>query len=192
MEVDLPPLDLALAAYAVIAAAETSANLARYDGTHFGSRHDGPDHGAAARAVRSAGFGLEVKLRVLAGAYVLSDPRGGDLLDRAFAVRDLVCRIFSTALELSDVLLLPTCDGPAFRLGEYADDPVAMRNVDRWTVPVSLAGLPALTVPTGWCVEGLPLSCQLVGRSLDEGRLLAAGSVVEAACGFQLPAEVAT
>lgn len=192
VEVDLPPPDLALAAYTVIAAAETSANLARYDGTHFGRRDDGPDHGAVACAVRGAGFGLEVKLRILAGAYVLSDRRGGDLLDRAFAVRDLVRRTFDAALDRCDVLLLPTCDGPAFRLGEFVDDPVAMREVDRWTVPASLAGLPALTVPTGWCAEGLPLSCQLVGRVLDEGRLLEVGSIVEAGCGFRLPAEVTT
>ena len=188
-EVAAPDTDLALAAYAVIAAAEASADLARYDGTHFGVSGSGPDHGTAARSARTAGFGLEVKLRTLVGAHVLSS--GSDLLDRARTARTLIASSLEPALQSCHALLWPTCDGPAFRLGERLDDPVAMRAADRWTVPANLAGLPALTVPVGNCSDGLPLSCQLVGRRGGEGELLALGQVVEQAMGFRLPGEVA-
>ena len=178
-----PYLDEALAAYSVIAAAEASADLARYDGTHFGLRIEGSDHGDMARRTRSAGFGLEVKLRILIGAHVLSAGRGDDLLRRARAVRAATAADLLVALTKADLLLWPTADGPAFRFGEKTGDPVAIRMIDRWTVPASLAGLPALTVPTGLGGAGPPLSCQLVGGRGQEARLLAAGAVVQKALG---------
>jgi len=179
VEVATPPLREALAAYGVIAAAETSANLARYDGTHFGVRRDGEDHGAMARRTRTAGFGREVKLRILVGAHVLSAGRGDALLRRARAVRAAVALQFDDMFDRVDLLLWPTADGPAFRRGEKVDDPVAMRMADRWTVPVSLAGLPALTVPTGLDGDGLPLSCQIVAPRGGEDLALAVGRAVE-------------
>lgn len=182
--VTLPDPGLALAAYTVLAAAEAGADLARYDGGHLGRRVPGRDHAAAAAAARTAGFGPEVRLRLLAAAHVLRAGHADRWHGRAARARTLVARALRDLLRDRHALLLPTAPGPAFRRGERRDDPVAMRDADRYTVPASLAGLPALTVPTSLTAAGLPLSAQLIGRDDGEGDLLTLGAALEDACGF--------
>lgn len=182
--VDLPDTDLALAAYTVVAAAEAGADLARYDGGHLGLRRGAGDHAAVAAATRTWGFGAEVRLRLLAAAHVLSAGHRDRWHGRAARARTLVAHGLRALLADRHALLLPTAAGPAFRRGERRDDPVAMRDADRFTVPASLAGLPALSVPTALAPSGLPLGAQLVGRDDGEADLIALGAALERACGF--------
>jgi aspartyl-tRNA(Asn)/glutamyl-tRNA(Gln) amidotransferase subunit A len=182
--VDSPWLEQALAAYAVIVAAEASANLARYDGTHFGSRIDADDHQAMAHRSRSNGFGLEVQLRIMTGVHVLRAGHRDRWHRTARQVRAMVCAALQDHWHEYDALLLPTAAAGAFKLGERTKDSVAMMSADRFTVPANLAGLPAVTVPTAVDEEGLPLSVQLMGPSLSEPTLLALATVIERSCNF--------
>ncbi|WP_159978525.1 MULTISPECIES: Asp-tRNA(Asn)/Glu-tRNA(Gln) amidotransferase subunit GatA [unclassified Novosphingobium] len=186
VEVSLPHTKYALAAYYIIAPAEASSNLARYDGVRYGLR-DLPD-GAGLQdmyaATRAAGFGDEVKRRILIGTYVLSAGFYDAYYTQAQKVRTLISQDFAKAFEQVDVLLTPTAPSAAFALGENVDDPLSMYLNDVFTVPASLAGLPAMSVPAGLDAQGLPLGLQIIGRPLDEQGVLNAGLAIEARAGF--------
>jgi aspartyl-tRNA(Asn)/glutamyl-tRNA(Gln) amidotransferase subunit A len=173
----------ALAAYYLIAPAEASANLARYDGVRYGVREDGPDVFAMYEATRSAGFGREVKRRCLIGAYALSAGYYDALYGQAQRVRTLISRDFERAFRDCDVLVCPTSPNVAFPIGALVDDPLAMYACDLFTLPVNLAGLPGLSIPCGLS-DGLPVGLQLVGPAFSENTLLAAGHALEHALAF--------
>ena len=186
VEVSLPHTKYALPAYYIIAPAEASSNLARYDGVRYGLR-DRPD-GAGLQdmyaATRADGFGPEVKRRIMIGTYVLSAGFYDAYYTQAQKVRALIARDFEAAFERCDVLLTPTAPSAAFALGEKSADPLAMYLNDVFTVPSSLAGLPAMSVPGGLDQAGLPLGLQIIGRPLDEQGVLDAGLAIEQRAGF--------
>jgi aspartyl-tRNA(Asn)/glutamyl-tRNA(Gln) amidotransferase subunit A len=173
----------ALAAYYLIAPAEASANLARYDGVRYGLRVDGDDIFAMYDATRERGFGREVKRRCLIGAYALSAGYYDAYYGQAQRVRTLIRRDFETAFATCDLLLTPTAPTVAFRLGELVDDPLAMYACDLFTLPVNLSGLPAISLPCGLS-EGLPVGLHLAGPAFSENRLLAAAHALEGAFAF--------
>jgi len=186
IDVSLPHTKYALPTYYIIAPAEASSNLARYDGVRYGLR-DLPD-GAGLQdmyaATRAAGFGAEVKRRILIGTYVLSAGFYDAYYTQAQKVRTLIARDFMNAFESCDVLLTPTAPSAAFALGENVDDPLAMYLNDVFTVPASLAGLPAMSVPAGLDAQGLPLGLHLIGKPFDEQGVLNAGLAIEQRAGF--------
>jgi aspartyl-tRNA(Asn)/glutamyl-tRNA(Gln) amidotransferase subunit A len=186
VEVSLPHTKYALPAYYIIAPAEASSNLARYDGVRYGLR-DLPD-GAGLQdmyaATRADGFGPEVKRRIMIGTYVLSAGFYDAYFTQASKVRTLIARDFDAAWAKCDVLLTPTAPSAAFALGEKSADPIAMYLNDVFTVPSSLAGLPAMSVPGGVDAHGLPLGLQIIGRALDEQGVLNAGLALEERAGF--------
>ncbi len=186
VEVSLPHTKYALPAYYIIAPAEASSNLARYDGVRYGLR-DLPE-GAGLQdmyaATRAAGFGDEVKRRILIGTYVLSAGFYDAYYTQAQKVRTLIARDFERAFEQCDVLLTPTAPSAAFALGEKQADPLAMYLNDVFTVPASLAGLPAMSVPGGLDKDGLPLGLQIIGKPLDEQSVLNASLAIEHRAGF--------
>ena len=186
VEVSLPHTKYALPAYYIIAPAEASSNLARYDGVRYGLR-DLPE-GAGLQdmyaATRAAGFGAEVKRRIMIGTYVLSAGFYDAYFTQASKVRTLIARDFDRAWESCDLLLTPTAPSAAFALGEKSDDPLAMYLNDVFTVPSSLAGLPAMSVPGGLDSSGLPLGLQVIGKALDEQGVLNACLAIEERAGF--------
>jgi len=186
VEVSLPHTKYALPAYYIIAPAEASSNLARYDGVRYGIR-DLPA-GAGLQdmyaATRADGFGPEVKRRIMIGTYVLSAGFYDAYYTQAQKIRTLIARDFEQAWAKCDVLLTPTAPSAAFALGEKSDDPIAMYLNDVFTVPSSLAGLPAMSVPGGLDHHGLPLGLQIIGKPLDEQGVLNAGLAIEERAGF--------
>jgi aspartyl-tRNA(Asn)/glutamyl-tRNA(Gln) amidotransferase subunit A len=184
VEVSLPHTKYALPAYYIVAPAEASSNLARYDGMRYGLRVDGANLTETYEQTRAAGFGEEVKRRILIGTYVLSAGYYDAYYLKAQKVRQRIADDFDQAFERVDALLTPTAPSAAFPLGENADDPVAMYLNDIFTVTVNLAGLPGMSVPAGVDARGLPLGLQLIGRALDEGSLFSLGGVIEQAAGF--------
>ncbi len=186
VEVSLPHTKYALPAYYIIAPAEASSNLARYDGVRFGQRvlPEGAGLQDMYAATRAAGFGDEVKRRIMIGTYVLSAGFYDAYYTQAQKVRTLIARDFEAAFEQCDVLLTPTAPSAAFALGEKSADPIAMYLNDVFTVPSSLAGLPAMSVPGGVDKDGLPLGLQIIGRPLDEQGVLNAGLAIEQRAGF--------
>ncbi|MDP1873995.1 Asp-tRNA(Asn)/Glu-tRNA(Gln) amidotransferase subunit GatA [Phenylobacterium sp.] len=183
VEVSLPHTKYALPAYYIVAPAEASSNLARYDGMRYGLRVDGANLTETYEKTRAAGFGEEVKRRILIGTYVLSAGYYDAYYLKAQKVRRRIADDFDQAFEKVDALLTPTAPSAAFPLGENADDPVAMYLNDIFTVTVNLAGLPGMSVPAGVDAKGLPLGLQLIGRALDEGSLFSLGGVIEQAAG---------
>jgi aspartyl-tRNA(Asn)/glutamyl-tRNA(Gln) amidotransferase subunit A len=186
VEVSLPHTQYALPTYYIIAPAEASSNLARYDGVRYGQRRqpEGGNLNDMYEATRSAGFGPEVKRRIMIGTYVLSAGFYDAYFNRAQKVRALIARDFERAFEQCDLLLAPTAPSAAFGLGEKSEDPLAMYLNDVFSVPASLAGLPAMSVPAGLDDQGLPLGLQLIGRPLDEQGVLNAGLAIEERAGF--------
>jgi aspartyl-tRNA(Asn)/glutamyl-tRNA(Gln) amidotransferase subunit A len=184
VEISLPMTKYALPAYYIIAPAEASSNLARYDGVRFGLRVPGESLDDLYELTRAAGFGAEVRRRVLVGTYVLSAGYYDAYYLKAQRVRTLIARDFAAAFERVDCLLTPTAPSAAFAIGEKSDDPVAMYLNDVFTVPVNLAGLPAISVPAGLSGEGLPLGLQVIGRAFDEETVLRVGDVIERAAQF--------
>ena len=170
-EVSLPLTDVALAVYYVISPAECSANLARYDGVRFGPRVVGADAIETYRRTRGAGFGSEVKRRIMLGTYALSAGYYDAYYKKAQQVRTLIKKEFDAVLARVDFLLTPTSPTVAFELGAKASDPLAMYLSDVDTLPVNIAGLPAISVPCG-VSRGLPIGLQIIGRAFDEARLL--------------------
>jgi aspartyl-tRNA(Asn)/glutamyl-tRNA(Gln) amidotransferase subunit A len=194
IDISLPHTRYALATYYIIAPAEASSNLARYDGVRYGQRVASPS-GALAEMyekTRAAGFGQEVKRRILMGTYVLSAGYYDAYYKKAQRVRYLIAQDFKQAFEKVDAILTPTAPTPAFAIGENSDDPVAMYLNDVFTVPTSLAGLPALSVPAGLSASGLPLGLQLIGKAFDEETVFRIAGVMEEAAQFTaLPQQVA-
>ncbi|MDF0488693.1 Asp-tRNA(Asn)/Glu-tRNA(Gln) amidotransferase subunit GatA [Sphingomonas sp. H39-1-10] len=186
IEVSLPHTRYALPAYYIIAPAEASSNLARYDGVRYGLRDlpEGANLQEMYAATRAAGFGDEVKRRIMIGTYVLSAGFYDAYFTQASKVRTLIARDFERAFEQCDYLLTPTAPSAAFALGEKQADPIAMYLNDVFTVPASLAGLPAMSVPGGLDAQGLPLGLQIIGRPLDEQGVLNAGLAIEQRAGF--------
>ena len=183
-EVSLPHTKYALPAYYIIAPAEASSNLARYDGMRYGARIEGDTLTDVYQQTRSAGFGDEVKRRILVGTYVLSAGYYDAYYLKALKVRRRIADDFDKAFETVDALLTPTAPSAAFGLGENSADPIAMYLNDIFTVTVNLAGLPAISVPGGLDSQGLPLGLQLIGRALDEGALFSLAGALEKAAGF--------
>jgi len=191
VDISLPHTKYALPCYYIIAPAEASSNLARYDGVRYGLR-DLPD-GAGLQdmyaATRAAGFGPEVKRRILIGTYVLSAGFYDAYYTQAQKVRTLISRDFTEAFKHCDVILTPTAPSAAFALGEKSADPLEMYLNDVFSVPASLAGLPAMSVPAGLNREGLPLGLHLIGRPFDEQGVLNAGLAIEQRAGFSAQPE---
>ncbi len=186
VEVSLPHTKYALPAYYIIAPAEASSNLARYDGVRYG-RREPVDHGNLTdmyEATRAAGFGAEVKRRIMIGTYVLSAGFYDAYFNQAQKVRTLIARDFERAWEKVDLLLTPTAPSAAFAIGDKVNDPIAMYLNDVFAVPASLAGLPAMSVPAGLDGHGLPLGLQIIGKALDEQSVLDAGLAIEQRAGF--------
>ena len=189
VEVSLPHTKYALPAYYIIAPAEASSNLARYDGMRYGLRVEGGNLTETYENTRAAGFGAEVKRRIMIGTYVLSAGYYDAYYLKALKVRRRIADDFEQAFGKVDALLTPTSPSAAFGLGENADDPVAMYLNDIFTVTVNLAGLPGMSLPAGLDKSGLPLGLQLIGRALDEGTLFSLGGALEKAAGFKAKAE---
>jgi len=186
VEISLPRTRYALPAYYIIAPAEASANLARYDGVRYGHRaEDAKSLTEMYERTRAEGFGEEVKRRILIGTYVLSAGYYDAYYNKARKVRSLIAQDFREAYREVDVILAPTAPSPAFPVGDLVDDPIAMYLNDVFTVPASLAGLPGLNVPAGLSDDGLPLGLQLIGRAFDEETVLKAGQVLETAADFR-------
>ncbi len=183
-DVSLPHTKYGLATYYIVAPAEASANLARYDGVRFGARVEGEDLDSMYENTRGAGFGAEVKRRVLIGTYVLSAGYYDAYYLRAQKVRALILRDFLDVFRDVDALLTPTAPSAAFAQGERMDDPVKMYLNDVFTVPANMAGIPGLSVPAGLDARGLPLGLQVLGKPFDEETVLAVGAAVEKAAGF--------
>ena len=184
VEVSLPHTKDALATYYIVAPAEASSNLARYDGVRYGLRVDADDLTDMYEKTRAAGFGREVRRRIMIGTYVLSAGYYDAYYVKAQKVRALIANEFTEAFKKADVLLTPTAPFPAFAIGEKMDDPVQMYINDVFTVPASLAGLPAMSVPAGLSADGLPLGLHLIGKPFDEVTLLRAGAAIEQAANF--------
>jgi len=184
VEVSLPHTKYALPAYYIIAPAEASSNLARYDGMRYGARVEGASLSDVYQLTRAAGFGDEVKRRVLIGTYVLSAGYYDAYYLKALKVRRRIADDFDQAFGKVDALLTPTAPSAAFGLGENSADPIAMYLNDIFTVTVNLAGLPAISVPGGLDSQGLPLGLQLIGRALDEATLFSLAGAVEKAAAF--------
>jgi aspartyl-tRNA(Asn)/glutamyl-tRNA(Gln) amidotransferase subunit A len=187
-EVSLPHTKYALPAYYIVAPAECSSNLARYDSVRYGLRERGQDLIDTYETTRAAGFGAEVRRRVLIGTYVLSAGYYDAYYLKAQKVRTLIKRDFEVVFDEVDVLLTPTTPGPAFGIGEVSGDPVQMYLNDIFTVTVNMAGLPGISVPAGLSSEHTPLGLQLIGRPFDEATLFRVAHVIEEAAGrFTVP-----
>ncbi len=190
VEISLPHTKYALPAYYIVAPAEASSNLARYDGVRYGMRVAGRDMTELYEKTRAAGFGAEVKRRILIGTYVLSAGYYDAYYLRAQKVRTLIKRDFEAAFASGvDAVLTPTTPSAAFAIGEKSSgDPVEMYLNDVFTVTVNMAGLPGISVPAGLDGAGLPLGLQLIGRPFDEEALFSLGHVIEQAAGHFSPA----
>jgi aspartyl-tRNA(Asn)/glutamyl-tRNA(Gln) amidotransferase subunit A len=185
VDVSLPRTKYALPTYYIVAPAEASSNLARYDGVRFGLRVPSSDLAELYSRTRAEGFGPEVRRRIMIGTYVLSAGYYDAYYLKAQKVRARIAQDFTQAFERVDLLLAPTTPSAAFALGEKMDDPIAMYLNDVFTVPASLAGLPAISVPAGLTDDGLPLGLQLIGRPFDEETVLQAAGFLEEAAGFK-------
>jgi aspartyl-tRNA(Asn)/glutamyl-tRNA(Gln) amidotransferase subunit A len=175
----LPHTEYAVATYYVICTAEASSNLARYDGVKYGFRAPGKDIIDMYKKTRSAGFGKEVKRRIILGTYVLSSGYYDAYYRKAGQVRTLIKGDFDRAFEQCDLIVTPVAPTTAFRIGEKVEDPLTMYLSDIFTIPVNLAGLPGLSVPCGFDHAGLPIGLQIIGKPLDEALMLQAAYVLE-------------
>ncbi|MDD2876252.1 MAG: Asp-tRNA(Asn)/Glu-tRNA(Gln) amidotransferase subunit GatA [Acidiphilium sp.] len=184
VDVSLPHTKYGLPVYYIVAPAEASSNLARYDGVRFGARVEGEDLIDLYERTRAAGFGAEVKRRIMIGTYVLSAGYYDAYYLRAQKVRALMLRDFNEAFAKVDAILTPTAPSAAFAIGEKMDDPVTMYLNDVFTVPSNLAGVPAMSVPAGLDARGLPLGLQVIGRHFDEETVFAVAGALERAAGF--------
>jgi aspartyl-tRNA(Asn)/glutamyl-tRNA(Gln) amidotransferase subunit A len=179
-EASVPATTLGLSSYYLIATAEASSNLARYDGVRYGLRVDGEDVGAMYGATRAAGFGAEVKRRIMLGTYALSAGYYDAYYGQAQKARTLIIRDFDAVYESYDLLLAPTTPTTAFPLGAKADDPLTMYLSDVCTIPSNLAGHPAMSLPYGRGADGLPIGVQLLAPALGEATMFRAAAVLEA------------
>ena len=184
IEISLPHTKYALPTYYIIAPAEASSNLARYDGVRYGLRVDGDSLAEMYANTRAEGFGEEVQRRVMIGTYVLSAGYYDAYYRKAQQVRALIRRDFDRAYEQVDAILTPTSPSDAFAVGANEDDPVKMYLNDVFTVPASLAGLPGISVPAGLSARGLPLGLQVLGRMFDEATVFRVARALEEAAAF--------
>ena len=184
VDVSLPHTKYGLATYYIVAPAEASSNLARYDGVRFGLREDGAELADMYANTRAAGFGAEVRRRILIGTYVLSAGYYDAYYLRAQKVRALILRDFNDVFTEVDALITPTTPSAAFAQGEKMDDPIQMYLNDLFTVGANLAGVPAISVPAGLDSNGLPLGLQIIGRPFDEETVFAVAAAMERAAGF--------
>jgi len=186
IEISLPHTEYAVPVYYLIATAEASSNLARYDGVRYGFRAEGA---ATLKEMysrtRDQGFGAEVKRRIMLGTYALSAGYYDQYYGKAQKVRSLIERDFNNAFARCDVIATPTSPTPAFKLGEKTDDPLEMYLSDIYTITANLAGVPGLSLPCGLSSSGLPIGIQLIGKQFDEARLLRAAHNLEQALGFE-------
>jgi aspartyl-tRNA(Asn)/glutamyl-tRNA(Gln) amidotransferase subunit A len=190
VDISLPHTKYGLPVYYIVAPAEASSNLARYDGVRFGARVAGDDLIDMYERTRAAGFGPEVKRRIMIGTYVLSAGYYDAYYLKAQKVRALILRDFTEAFAKVDAILTPTTPTGAFAIGEKTDDPVTMYLNDVFTVPAPLAGVPAMSVPAGLTEDGLPLGLQVITRHFDEETMFAVGGAIERAAGFTQRAQV--
>jgi aspartyl-tRNA(Asn)/glutamyl-tRNA(Gln) amidotransferase subunit A len=184
IDVSLPHTKYGLTTYYIVAPAEASSNLARYDGVRFGLRDGGADLRDLYERTRASGFGAEVRRRVLIGTYVLSAGYYDAYYLRAQKVRALILRDFTDVFAQVDALVTPTAPSAAFAQGDNMDDPIKMYLNDVFTVPANMAGVPGISVPAGLDANGLPLGLQVIGKSFDEETMLAVGAALERAAGF--------
>jgi len=184
VEVSLPHTEYAMAAYYIIAPAEASSNLARYDGVRYGQRADESDLRDLYEITRAEGFGDEVKRRIMIGTYALSSGYYDAYYIKAQKVRRLVLQDFLKAFETCDALLTPPAPSAAFPIGQNEDDPIKMYLEDAFTIPASLAGLPGMVVPAGLNNQGLPLGLQILGRHWDEETVFKVAGVLENLANF--------
>ena len=184
VDVSLPHTKYGLATYYIVAPAEASSNLARYNGVRFGLRVDGEDLTDLYERTRAEGFGQEVRRRIMIGTYVLSAGYYDAYYLRAQKIRALILRDFTEAFRSVDALLTPTAPSAAFAQGENMDDPVKMYLNDVFTVPANMAGVPGISVPAGLDAQGLPLGLQVLSRPFDEETGLAVAAAIERAAAF--------
>src|SRR4029077_7733302 len=182
----MPHTGYAIATYYIVATAEASSNLARYDGVRYGLRVPGSALIDMYRKTRERGFGPEVKRRIMLGTYALSAGYYDAYYLRAQKVRSLIARDFSDAFQKVDAIITPTAPTPAFRLGEKTADPLQMYLADIYTVTGSLAGVPGISVPCGKTKAGLPIGMQIFGPHFEEGRVLQLARAFEKAGGFTI------
>ena len=187
--ITLPHTKYALPAYYVVAPAEASSNLARYDGMRYGLRVDGEDLNDTYDRTRTEGFGKEVRRRIMIGTYVLSAGYYDAYYLRAQKVRTRIVEDFENAWQTCDAILTPTAPSAPFAVGRKVNDPVQMYLNDIFTVTTNLAGLPGISVPAGLDADGLPLGLQIIGKALDEDTVFAAASALEKAAGFNTKPE---
>jgi aspartyl-tRNA(Asn)/glutamyl-tRNA(Gln) amidotransferase subunit A len=184
--VSLPHTDAGVATYYIVAPAEAASNLARYDGVKYGLRAgSGRDVVTMTARTRAEGFGPEVRRRIMLGTYVLSAGYYDAYYGRAQRIRTLIRRDFDRAFTEVDAIVSPTAPTPAFKLGEKIDDPLAMYLNDIFTIPAPLAGVPAISIPAGFSLAGLPIGLQLIGKPFDEATLFRLAGAYEAATGWR-------
>ena len=187
VEISLPHTDYAVAVYYLIATAEASANLARFDGVRYGLRVPGKDPIEMYGKTRGAGFGPEVKRRIILGTYALSAGYYDAYYLRAQKVRTLIRRDFDEAFEKCDVIVTPTSPTPAFKFGEKTDDPLQMYLCDIFTISVNLAGICGVSVPCGFTRNPkLPIGLQVLGKPFGEGTVLRVAHAYEQAAGWHM------
>jgi aspartyl-tRNA(Asn)/glutamyl-tRNA(Gln) amidotransferase subunit A len=180
IQISLPHTEYCLAVYYIIAPAEASSNLARYDGVKYGFRsQDSRDLLDMYKKTRSAGFGAEVKRRIMIGTYALSSGYYDAYYKKASQVRALIKRDFEEAFKQCDVILTPTSPTPAFKIGEKMDDPLQMYLSDIFTISTNLAGIPGISVPCGFTKDGLPIGAQFLAGHFEEGKLIQIASAFE-------------
>ncbi len=184
VDISLPHTQYAVPTYYIVAPAEASSNLARYDGVRYGLRVDGKDLQETYELTRAAGFGAEVKRRIMIGTYCLSAGYYDAYYTKAQKVRRLIASDFIAAFEKCDAILTPTAPSSAFAIGENSDDPIKMYLGDVFTIPASLAGLPGISVPAGLDAQGLPLGLQIIGRAWDEATMFRTAHALEQAAQF--------
>ncbi|MBK6766926.1 MAG: hypothetical protein IPG71_11670 [bacterium] len=180
VDIELPSAKYSIPVYYIVATAEASSNLARFDGVRYGFRHpEATDLAAVYDMSRGAGFGPEVRRRIMMGTYVLSSGYYDAYYNTALKVRHVIADEIAMAMKDVDVILAPTTPSTAFKIGEKVDDPVAMYLSDVFTVPANLAGVPAVSIPWSTDAAGLPIGLQLMGRHYAEAQLLSAGILLE-------------
>lgn len=172
VEISLPHTEYAVATYYIVATSEASSNLARYDGVKYGLRVEGKDLLDMYMKTRSRGFGAEVKRRIMLGTYCLSAGYYDAYYKKALQVRTLIKRDFEEAFKKVDFIVTPTTPTPAFKIGEKVDDPLQMYLSDIFTISVNLAGVPAISIPCGFSLGGLPIGFQIIGKHFDESGIL--------------------
>jgi aspartyl-tRNA(Asn)/glutamyl-tRNA(Gln) amidotransferase subunit A len=179
VDVSLPHTEYAVATYYIICTAEASSNLARYDGVKYGLRSEGKDIIDMYKKTRLKGFGKEVKRRIILGTYVLSSGYYDAYYRKAGKVRTLIRRDFDEVFKVCDIIITPVSPSTAFKVGEKMEDPLTMYLSDIFTIPINLAGLPAMSVPCGFDANGLPVGLQIIGKPLDEALMMQAAFAFE-------------